>query len=111
VRYETNLKILRRRDPTIVRIFEPVPHVTVYTATTAPNPSGSVTTARARGFCSNGKSHRQPVWVEAVRPIQSSYPACLSPVLLPVHHDSPVNNASAVYDNETPLVRFLFHYV
>jgi hypothetical protein len=30
VRYETNLKILRRRDPTIVRIFELVPHVTVH---------------------------------------------------------------------------------
>jgi hypothetical protein len=29
-RYETNLKILRRRDPTIIRIFDQFPHVTVY---------------------------------------------------------------------------------
>jgi hypothetical protein len=29
-RYESNLKILRRRDPSIVRIFDQFAHVTVY---------------------------------------------------------------------------------
>jgi hypothetical protein len=29
-RYEQNLKVVRRRDPSILRIFDQFPHVTVY---------------------------------------------------------------------------------